>query len=340
MTAKLSHPTFDGTAARSRHPFASILASLGISSILIVLLLILFGLLNRNFFAPTNVVDIVRNASNIVIVSVGQAIVLIVGGFDLSVGAVIALASVVCALVMAWLDPLMPGNPYMVVALGILAALAAGAAIGLINGLCVALLKVSPFMVTLGTMLIASGIALYSAGGTPIYGMPEAFVTDFAQLRWLGLPSNFYLAILVLALVWLVMRRTAFGRHLYAIGGNIEAARASGVRSTACLVSAYVLCGFLAALTGVLLTARVGSGEGTLGDEFMLQSLAAAVIGGVSLRGGIGRIERVAISALLIAILANGMNLSRVDTRLQAMVIGVLLVAAVAIEGAERWKKR
>ena len=195
-------------------------------------------------------------------------------------------------------------------------------------------------MVTLGTMMIAGGIALYSAGGTPIYGMPEEFTDDFAQLRWFGLPTNVYLAVGVVALVWLVLRRTSFGRHLYAVGGNIEAARASGVRSTLCLISAYVLCSFLAALTGVLLTARVGSGEGTLGEEFMLQSLAAAVIGGVSLRGGVGRIERVALSALLIAILANGMNLSRVDTRLQAMVIGVLLVAAVSVEGASRLRTR
>lgn len=338
--AKLQNRTYADGPSQTGSGVGHFIASFGISSILIVVLLILFGLLNRNFFAPTNVVDVIRNASNLVIISVGQAIVLIVGGFDLSVGAVIALASVTCALTMAWLTPMMPDQAYLVVLLGILAALAAGSLIGLINGLCVSLLKVSPFMVTLGTMMIAGGIALYSAGGTPIYGMPEAFTDDFAQLRWFGLPTNVYLATAVVLLVWLMMRRTAFGRHLYAVGGNIEAARASGVRSTFCLISAYVICGFLAALTGVLLTARVGSGEGTLGEEFMLQSLAAAVIGGVSLRGGIGRIERVALSALLIAILANGMNLSRVDTRLQAMVIGVLLVAAVAVEGASRLRAR
>lgn len=314
--------------------------TLGISSILIVLLLVALALFSRSFFAPTNLIDVVRNAANLMIISIGQAIVLIVGGFDLSVGAVVALASVTCALVMAALTPLLPDSPYLVVALGILAALVAGGLIGLINGLCVALLKVSPFMVTLGTMMIAGGIALYAAGGTPIYGMPEAFTDDFARLRLSGLPTNIYLAVLTALIVWLVLKRTAFGRHLYAVGGNAEAARASGVRSTACLVSAYVICGFLAALTGVLLTARVGSGEGTLGAEYMLQSLAAAVIGGVSLRGGVGRIERVALSALLIAILANGMNLSRVDTRFQAMVIGILLVAAVAVEGYGRSRSR
>jgi ribose transport system permease protein len=303
-------------------------------------LLAFFAVGNRGFFVPTNLIDVVRNASNLMIISIGQAIVLIVGGFDLSVGAVVALASVTSALVMGTLSPIMPDHPYLVVSLGILAALVAGSLIGLVNGLCVSLLKVSPFMVTLGTMMIAGGIALYSAGGTPIYGMPEEFTTDFAQLRAAGLPTNVYLAIVVVGLAWLVLRRTAFGRHLYAVGGNIEAARSSGVRSNLCLVSAYVLCGFLAALTGILLTARVGSGEGTLGGEYMLQSLAAAVIGGVSLRGGIGRVERVASSALLIAVLANGMNLARIDTRLQAMVIGVLLVAAVAIEGFDRLRSR
>jgi ribose transport system permease protein len=320
--------------------FGTFLADAGVSSVLIILLLIVFAVANRSFFDLSNLVDVLRNASNLVIISAGQAIVLIVGGFDLSVGAVVALASVTCALVMATLKPALPDHAFLVVAIGIAAALVAGGLIGLINGLCVSLLKVSPFMVTLGTMMIAGGVALYSAGGTPIYGMPKEFTRDFAQLRGFGLPTNLYLAVAAVGLIWFMLRRTAFGRHLYAVGGNIEAARASGVRSTLCLILAYVLCGFLAALTGILLTARVGSGEGTLGEEYMLQSLAAAVIGGVSLRGGVGRIERVALSALLIAILANGMNLSRVDTRLQAMVIGVLLVAAVAVEEFNRRRSR
>jgi ribose transport system permease protein len=339
----MAHAPLDLLARRSassRSVLAAALAELGVSSILIIVLLVLFALANRRFFDLSNLVDVVRNASNLVIISVGQAIVLIVGGFDLSVGAVVALASVTGALAMAALKPAMPDHAYLVVALGIGAALVAGAAIGLINGLCVSLLKVSPFMVTLGSMLIAGGIALYSAGGTPIYGMPKEFTQDFAQLRWFGLPTNVYLAVAVVAVIWFMLRRTVFGRHLYAVGGNVEAARASGVRSTLCLILAYVLCGFLAALTGILLTARVGSGEGTLGEEYLLQSLAAAVIGGVSLRGGVGRIERVALSALLIAILANGMNLAKIDTRLQAMVIGVLLVAAVAVEGMNRPRSR
>ncbi len=316
------------------------LGDAGISSVLILVLLVTFALVNRSFFDASNLVDVVRNASNLAIISAGQAIVLIVGGFDLSVGSVVALASVTSALVMATLKSAMPDHAFLVVWIGIGAGLAAGALIGLINGLCVSLLKVSPFMVTLGTMLIAGGIALYSAGGTPIYGMPKEFTRDFAQMRFVGLPTNIYLAAMAIGLIWFMLRRTVFGRHLYAVGGNIEAARASGVRSTLCLVLAYVICGFLAALTGVLLTARVGSGEGTLGEEYLLQSLAAAVIGGVSLRGGVGRLERVALSALLIAILANGMNLGKIDTRLQAMVIGVLLVGAVAVEGMNRPRAR
>ncbi|HEX3983153.1 MAG TPA: ABC transporter permease, partial [Acidisoma sp.] len=207
-------------------------------------------------------------------------------------------------------------------------------------GVCVSLLRVSPFMVTLGTMMIAGGIALYCSGGTPIYGMPPVFTRDFAQLTPFGLPTNVYLAILATLASWFMLKRTPFGRHLYAVGGNLDAARVSGVRTVRCLVSAYIFSSMMAALTGVLLTARVGSGEGTLGPEFMLQSLAAAVIGGVSLRGGVGRIERVALSGVLIAILANGMNLSRVDTRFQAMVIGVLLVGAVAVEGMDRKRPR
>jgi ribose transport system permease protein len=132
--------------------------------------------------------------------------------------------------------------------------------------------------------------------------------------------------------IWIVQRQTKLGRYLYAIGGNVQAARVSGVPVTFYLVTAYVLCSLLAAVTGVLLTARVGSGQATVGTTLMLESIAAAVIGGVSLRGGVGRVEMVALSALFLSIITNGMNLVKIDSKLQPVVMGLVLIISVALE--------
>jgi ribose transport system permease protein len=136
------------------------------------------------------------------------------------------------------------------------------------------------------------------------------------------------------------MNRTVLGRYIYAIGGNPQATRNSGVATDLYLIVTYMLCGLLAAATGVLLTARVGSGEATLGGTLMLESIAAAVIGGVSLRGGIGRVELVALGALLLSLVTNGLNLLRVDSKLQTIVVGVVLVFAVAVDGLKHRRRR
>ena len=145
-----------------------------------------------------------------------------------------------------------------------------------------------------------------------------------------------YLTVVILAILWFVLRWSKLGQYIYAIGGNIDAARVSGIPTTFYLVVTYTMCAFLAAITGVLLTARVGSGEATLGGPLMLESIAAAVIGGVSLRGGVGRIELVALGALFLALVNNGMNLMRVDSKLQTIVIGVVLILAVALDRLRR----
>ncbi|WAC27745.1 ABC transporter permease [Ancylobacter sp. SL191] len=310
-----------------------VLGRIGFLPALLVLVVAGMSALDPQFYGPINILNILRNAALLTIIACGQAMVIIVGGFDLSVGAVVALASVVTAKAMAMAALAFPGNDALIIACGVIAGLGSGAVVGLINGLCVARLKVSGFVVTLGTMSATAGVALMITSGIPVYGMPPSFVKEFGRAQFLGLPTTIYIALAVLLIMVLVQRRTLFGRYVYAIGGNADAAVVSGVRIKRHIVGAYILSGVLAALTGLLLTAQVGSGQASFGgDRMMLQSIAAAVIGGVSLRGGMGRVEIVAVSALFLTILGNALNLLHIDSRLQPVFLGVIMVAAVALD--------
>jgi ribose transport system permease protein len=287
----------------------------------------------QKFFGVNNLFNVLRSTSFLAIIAAGQMLVLIVGGFDLSVGAVIALTSTVMAKAMAVLSASMPDQTAAIITLGVLAGLGCGVFIGLINGLCVAFLRISPFMVTLGTLSIATGIGLLLTNGIPVYGMPDVFVKEFGRALWFGLPATVYVAVALIAIVWFIQARTKLGRYIYAIGGNLQAATVSGVPATGYLVLTYVMCSVLASITGILMTARLGSGQATMGGNvMMLQSIAAAVIAGVSLRGGIGRVELVALGALFLSILTNAMNLLRIDSKMQLVVLGVIVVLAVALD--------
>jgi ribose transport system permease protein len=304
--------------------------------IAILSLFIFLGIYEPRFFRTSNLINVLRNSSFLIIVSIGQMLVLTVGGFDLSVGAIIALTSVITALSMIQIAAFLPEQLLVAVVAGVLAGLTIGLVVGLINGLCVSLLKVSPFIVTLGTMLIASGVALFLTSGIPVYGMPETFSPGFGSLRWLGLPISVYITAFIVGTLWAVFNWTKIGRYIYATGGNINAARVSGIHVEKYTVLAYVLCGLFAALTGVMLTARVGSGEANMGAEFIMESITAAVIGGVSLGGGVGRVEFVTMGAIFLSLIANGMNLLRVDSKIQTIVIGIILIIAIFIDGLRK----
>lgn len=313
---------------------------LGFLPVLLIVVVLGMSMVSPQFYGPINILNILRNASLLTIVACGQAIVIIAGGFDLSVGAVIALASVVTAKVMGIAAASFPGNDAAIIACGVSAGLGSGLAVGLINGICVARLKVSGFVVTLGTMSATAGVGLMITSGIPVYGMPDSFVKGFGRAQVLGLPTAIYVAVAVVLVMIFVQRRTLFGRYVYAIGGNAEAATISGVSIDRHVVGTYALSGVLAAATGILLTAQVGSGQASFGgDRMMLQSIAAAVIGGVSLRGGIGRIEIVTVSALFLTILGNALNLLQIDSRLQPVFLGGIMVAAVAAEEFSRRRK-
>lgn len=321
------------SSAETRHALIMRrLLVLGLLPLLMIVLCIVLGLIEPKFLRTSNLINVLRNASFLMLIASGQMMVLIIGGFDLSVGAVVALTSVVTALTMKSMAAAFPDAYTVIISVGVLAGLAAGAAVGLLNGFVVALMKVSPFMVTLGTLSIASGLALYMTQGVPVYGMPDLFTRDFGRMRIFNLPVVIYLTAVVLVLIWWMMNHTKFGKYMYAIGSNEHAARVSGVQVTFYIVATYVACSSVAALTGILLTARVGSGEAGLGATLMMESIAAAVIGGVSLRGGVGRVEMVALGALFLALVTNAMNLLRVDSKLQTIVIGVVIILAVGIE--------
>ena len=326
--------------AREQGSLAGRFLVLGLLPLMIVALCVVLGFVEPKFLRGGNLINVLRNASFLMLVASGQMMVLIIGGFDLSVGAVAALTSVTTALSMSALMGVLPGAPVIVILLGAASGLAVGLAAGLLNGLVVALMKVSPFMVTLGTLSIASGLALYVTQGMPVYGMPDLFTRDFERYRLLNMPVVTYLTVVLLIAMWWVMNRTKFGKYVYAIGSNEHAARVSGIQVTFYVVATYAACSLMAALTGILLTARVGSGEATLGATLMMESIAAAVIGGVSLRGGVGRVEMVALGALFLSLVNNAMNLLRVDSKLQTIVIGVAIILAVGIERMQARRAR
>lgn len=310
-----------------------LLVMVGVLPILLILMAVIFGSIEPRFLNPTNLMNILRQATFLVIVAIGQMLVLISAGFDLSVGAIVALTSVVTALVMVYfLGADGSGSAMLALLAGCGAGLLTGLVFGLLNGLGVAVLKVSPFIVTLGTSSVIAGIALLITGGAPIVGLPSVFVESFGSGRTFAVPNVIYITVVIIGIMYLVMNWSPFGRYVYAIGGNEVAARLSGIRVGHYLTSVYVASGLLASIAGLLLTARVSAGEPNLGGPFVMQSITAAVLGGTSLRGGEGKLGGVVLGALFIAMLANGMNLIRVSSFWQMILLGCLLIFAVVVD--------
>ena len=296
---------------------------------LLVLAVITFTVVADNFLTADNIFNILRQSSFLVIVALGQMLTLLTGGFDLSVGAVIAVASVTAALAMQWAGASLAESALVVILVGSLMALMAGVLIGAFNGIGVSVFGVSPFIMTMGTASIGTGIALYMSGGSPVYGLPMEFSDTLGFGRLAGISYPVLIMACAAIVMLMVVHSTRFGRYLFATGGNIKAAQLSGIGTKRSLFFAYTLCGLTAAIAGILLTARLDSGDPNIGQAFPLESIAACVIAGVSLRGGIGRVENVVMGAILIGIFKNGMNLSGVDSYMQLVVIGILLIIAV-----------
>lgn len=308
------------------------LANGGLVLALIAVIALVTTLIQPRFLSQQNIINVLRNTAMLSIISMGQMMVMIAGGFDLSVGVIVAFASVETALVMAYLLQIMPDMAVVAVLLAIVISLATGALIGAANGLLVSRLSLSPFMVTLAMSSVVAGITFYVTKGIPVYGMPDMFTMGVGRGFVLGLPIVIVIGLFVVLLAVGIQRLTSFGRHVYAVGSNPVASRQSGVAVGTVLVLIYAASGLTAALTGLLLTARIGSGQSTLGGTFVLESIAAAVVGGVSLMGGSGRAERVMAGALFLSIVSNSMNLLKIDSKYQTLVLGVVLIAALCSE--------
>jgi len=291
-------------------------------------MIILFSTCSDVFLTAQNFRNIGVAAAALAAVAFGQTFVILTAGLDLSVGSTVALVSVVLAFVMREYG----------VAPGIVAALMCGASVGLVNGLIITRLRVSPFIATLAMLSVTAGLALNLAGGVPIPGLPSSF-GRLAYGAVLGIPMPVLIAAVTLVLAELALRYTRFGRHVCAVGGNEEAARLSGIRVERIRIAAYAFCGLTAAVGAIILTARVSSGQPTLGATLPLESIAAVVLGGVSLAGGRGSAINVAFGVAFISILANGLNLLNVSSYTQMMIIGMSLIAAVALDQAGMRRK-
>lgn len=304
----------------------------GIVVVLLLAALIFTALAEPRFLNRMNLVNLARNFSFLLIPSLAQMLVMTVGGFDLSVGMVAASGSVVTALSMGAVAAWAPGADLLAVMAALAVVIGVGVAVGLVNAVLIAGFGLSPFMVTLAVMSALTGIALYYTQGIPIYGILDSFIATVGRGQLLGVPVILAIALSLLALCVLLQRCTAFGRHVYAVGSDERAARLSGVRTRRVLIVTYVLASVMAAFTGFLMAARIGSGQATIGGTLALETIAAAVIGGVSLRGGVGRAGLVALAALFLTVIANAMNLLQFDSKYQALVLGVVLILALGIE--------
>lgn len=324
--------TADQSQSRALEPIKRLFVKVGVLPFFLLGALIVFTLLSPKFLTGQNLVNVARQSVYLVLVSLGQMLVLISGGFDLSVGTAIALTSVVSAMSMVWLSGVFPDAIWLAITLGGFIGFGAALMVGLINGIGVAYFEVSPFIMTLGVSSVGAGLALFLTGGVPVSGIPFAFADTFGFGRVWGIPVPVVIAALCIVVMWVFMSRTRLGTQIYAVGGNIKAAHLSAINTKRTLMLAYAICALIASLTGLLLTARVESGEANLGGTIALESIAACVIAGVSLRGGIGRVENVVLGGFFIVLVQNGMNLAQVSSYMQMVLLGVLLILAVIFD--------
>ncbi|PUA17405.1 ABC transporter permease [Glaciimonas sp. PCH181] len=301
-------------------------------------LCITFSLTSSAFFSMNNGMSVALQVTSIAYLGIGATCVIITGGIDLSVGSVLALSGVAAALAVK------AGVP---VPLGMLLGILVGAFCGVINGFFITSLKLPPFIATLGMMLVARGVALQITGARPVSGLGDDFgvlgngalfrvvretAGGFPDVVFPGIPYPVIIMVILAVAVSIMLSRTTFGRHIYAVGSNAEAARLSGVNVARVTLSTYVISGALAGLAGCVLMSRLVTAQPNEGVMYELDAIASAVIGGTSLIGGIGSISGTAIGAFVIGILRNGLNMNGVSSFIQQIIIGVVILLTVWID--------
>lgn len=299
----------------------------------LVVLLIFFSLASPNFFQWSNISGILLATAVIGILAIGTTFVIITAGIDLSIGTGMTLCAVVTGVVTV--------NLGMPVAVGILAGLATGALMGLINGLNVTFFKLPPFIATLAMMMIAQGLALVISNVRPIYFSSVAPGFNQIALGTLipGLPNAVLILFVLAFIAYLLLSKTILGRYTFAIGSNEEATRLSGVNTRLWLILVYVVAGLFTGIAGVVIASRLDSAQPQIGMGYELQAIAAVIIGGTSLMGGRGSILGTLIGALIMSVLINGLRILSVQTEWQNVVVGIVILIAVFTDSLRRRKE-
>ncbi|WP_422443641.1 ABC transporter permease [Thermoanaerobacterium sp. DL9XJH110] len=296
-------------------------------TLVFILMVVIMSVLSPNFLEPRNLMNVVRQISIIATVGFGVTMIIITTGIDLSSGSVIALVSVISA---SFAHP----DEYPLI-VPILIGILVGGVTGFINGTLVAKGKLPPFIATLGMMIAARGLALIYSDGRPITNFSSAF--DFIGRGYLfGVPFPIYVLIIVAVISHVLLKHTKFGKYIYAIGGNEQAAVVSGIDVDKYKIMVYTYAGFMTAIAGILLTSRLSAGQPTAGVGYELDAIAASVIGGTSLNGGIGTIPGTVVGALIMGVLNNGLDLLHVSAYWQQVVKGLIIVGAVLMDKQRR----
>jgi ribose/xylose/arabinose/galactoside ABC-type transport system permease subunit len=311
--------------------------------ILVVFLLVclILAILTPNFRQPLNIVNVVRQVSIIGVAAVGMTMVILLGLIDLSVGSIIAFAGISCAWVQ--MNYLKGANDVLVVAGAVVVALVAGSLVGFFNGFISTKGRIHPFIITLGTMSIFRGVTMFIGKGRPISGMSGAFryigagelgrgVLPFSLI----VPFPVIIFLLVVLIFWFVLVKTPFGRSIYAIGGNQEAAYLSGIMVDRVKIMTFTILGTLCGLSALILTSRLNSAEAVAGQGYELDVITAVIIGGTSLLGGEGSIPGTLVGVLLIGVIQNGLNLLMVQPYWQLVIKGLIIIIALLMDRLKR----
>lgn len=290
----------------------------------LLLIVVIISIMSPSFLTANNIFNVLRQVSISALIAFGMTFVILTGGIDLSVGSTLALTGAVAAgLLSSGVDP--------IIAMAV--ALILGLILGAINGVIIAKGKVAPFIATLATMTIYRGITLVYMDGKPISGLGDhASFQMFGKGYFLGIPVPVVTMVIAFFVLYFILRKTTFGRRVYAVGGNEEASRLSGINVNRITIAVYALTGMLAALAALILTSRLNSAQPTAGESYELDAIAAVVLGGTSLTGGRGWIVGTLIGALIIGVLNNGLNLIGVSSFYQQVVKGLVILFAVLLD--------
>lgn len=313
-------------AAKDKKPKISL--SLIFKFVFVFGLCVLLTILSPVFLSWRNIINVILQSTILLVVGLGLTVVLITAGIDLSVGGTLALVGCLTAQI------LKSGAP---ISLAILIGIIVGGLIGVINGVLIGVVKIPPFVATYGMMWITDGIAMIFMQGRIIFGFPQSF-------RWIGsgfigpIPVPVIIATLLAVLAHIFLKNIAVGREIYALGSNKDVAYYSGIRTEKILIIAYTFCGIMAAIAGIIMTARMNAAQAGMGSPFVLQGIASVVMGGTSLGGGVGGVHGTVIGALILTLIVNGMNLLGISSLLHSIVTGVVIIGAVYFDQLSKKK--